>query len=176
MAIVAADIVWRLSGGAANTDPAASLGGAMGTAAGAIITPTKTFNSIFDDLSGAETAAGDVNYRCIYATNTHGTLGLTTPKLVLSANVANANDMIDVGLDLAGVNGVADTIVNEATAPDPAVTFSHACVDYANGLALSAALAASEKVAVWIRRTVTAGMGADDDENWTTEIQGDSAA
>lgn len=176
MAIVAADIVWRLSGGAGNTNPSASLGGAMSTAAGGIITPTKTFNSVFDDLSGAETAAGDVNYRCIYATNTHGTLGLTTPKLVLSANVANIKDMIDVGLDLVGVNGTADTIVNEVTAPDPAVTFSHACVDYANGLALSATLAVGQKVAIWIRRTVTAGMGADDDENWTTEIQGDSAA
>lgn len=176
MAIVLTDIVWRLSGGAGNTSPAASLGGAMGTVAGAIITPTKTFNSIFDDLSGAETAAGDVNYRCIYATNTHGTLGLTTPKLVLSTNVGNIKDMIDVGLDLVGVNGEADAIVNEATAPDPAVTFSHACVDYANGLAFSAALAAGQKAAVWIRRTVTAGMGADDDENWTMEIQGDSAA
>lgn len=176
MAIAKEDIVWRLSGGATNTDPAAALGGAMSTDAGGIITPTKTFNSVFDDLSGAETAAGDIEYRCIYATNTHGTLGLTTPKLVLSANVANVKDMIDVGLDLVGVNGTADTIADESTAPDPAVTFSHACTDYANGLALSATLGAGEKVAVWVRRTVMAGMGADDDENWTMEIQGDSAA
>lgn len=175
MAIANEDIVWRLSGGASNTDPAASLGGAMSTDAGGIITAGKTFNSILDDLSGTETAAGDIEYRCVYATNTHGTLPVVNPKLVLSTNVANVKDMIDVGLDLVGVNGTADTIADEATAPDPAVTFSHACTDYANGLALSANLAAGEKVAVWVRRTVTAGMLADDDEFWAMEIQGDSA-
>ena len=34
----------------------AALGGAMSTVAGGIITKTKTFNSIFDDISGAEAA------------------------------------------------------------------------------------------------------------------------
>lgn len=175
MAIAKEDIVWRLSGGASNTAPTASLGGAMSTVAGGIVTPTKTFNSVLDDLSGAETAAGDINYRCVYATNTHATLGLINPKLVLSVNVDNVKDMIDVGLDPVGVNGTATTIGNEATAP-AGVTFSHTCVDYANGIALSATLAAGQKVAVWVRRTVTAGMAADDDENWEMDIVGDSAA
>jgi hypothetical protein len=44
MAIAETDLVWRLSGGATNTDPAASLGGIMSADAGAIITKTKTFN------------------------------------------------------------------------------------------------------------------------------------
>ena len=175
MAIAETDLVWRLSGGASNTDPAASLGGAMSTAAGGIITKTKTFNSIFDDISGAEAAAGDVEYRCIYIHNEHATLALTSAKVWIEANVANAKDMIDIGLDLAGKDGTADTIADESTAPDPAVTFAHDCTAYASGLALGD-LAAGEGYAIWIRRTITAGMTADDDEFFTIKCQGDTAA
>jgi hypothetical protein len=176
MAIAETDLIWRLSGGATNTDPAASLGGVMSADAGAIITKTKTFNSIFDDISGAEAAAGDVEYRCIYITNVHGTLGLTTPKVWIETNTANANDMIDIGLDLAGVGATADDIADESTAPSPAVTFGHACTAYATGLALSATLAAASRAGIWIRRTITAGMTADDDEFFTLKVQGDTSA
>jgi len=175
MAIAETDLIWRLSGGASNTDPAAALGGAMSTAAGGIITKTKTFNSIFDDISGAEAAAGDVEYRCIYIHNEHATLPLTSAKVWIEANVANAKDMIDIGLDLGGKDATADTIANESTAPDPAVTFAHDCLSYATGLALGD-LAAGEGYAIWIRRTITAGMTADDDEFFTLKIQGDTAA
>jgi hypothetical protein len=177
MAIAATDLIWRLSGGAGVTDPAASLGGVMSAAAGGIITKTKTFNSIFDDISGTESAAGDIEYRCIYITNVHATLGLTTPKIYISTNVGNVADMIDIGVDLAGVDVTADTITDESTAPDPAVTFAHNCTSYATGVALSTTLTANGgRAGIWIRRTVTAGMTADDDEWWTMEIAGDSAA
>jgi len=176
MAIAETDLIFRLSGGASNTDPAAALGGAMSTAAGGIITKTKTFNSIFDDISGAEAAAGSVEYRCIYVQNANASLGLTSPKVWIDSNVGNVNDMIDIGLDLSGVGGTADTIATETEAPSPAVTFSHACTSYATGLALSGTLTASGNVAIWIRRTITAGMAADDDEAFTLKIQGDTAA
>lgn len=177
MAIAETDLVWRLSGGAGNTAPAASLGGVMSAAAGGIITKTKTFNSIFDDISGTESAAGDVEYRCIYITDIHATLGLTTPKIYISTNAGNVADMIDIGVDLAGVDVTADDITDESTAPSPAVTFAHNCTSYATGVALSATLTANGgRAGIWIRRTVTAGMTADDDEWWTMEIAGDSAA
>jgi len=177
MAIAETDLIWRLSGGAANTSAAASLGGAMSTVGGGIITKTKTFNSMFDDISGAEAAAGDVEYRGIYITNVHATLGLTTPKVWIETNAANANDMIDIGLDLAGVDATMDDIADESTAPSPAVTFGHACTTYATGLALSATLTASTgKAGIWIRRTITAAMTADDDEWFTLKVQGDTAA
>ena len=176
MAIAETDLIWRLSGGASNTSAAASLGGAMSTEAGGVITKTKTFNSIFDDISGAEAAAGSVEYRCIYVQNANASLGLTSPKVWIDSNVGNVNDMIDIGLDLSGVGGTADTIATETEAPSPAVTFSHACTSYATGLALSGTLTASGNVAIWIRRTITAGMAADDDEAFTLKIQGDTAA
>jgi hypothetical protein len=175
MVIAETDLIWRLSGGASNTSAAAALGGAMSTVAGGIITKTKTFNSIFDDISGAESAAGDIEYRCIYIHNEHATLTLSSAKVWIETNVENAKDMIDIGLDLSGKDGTADTIADESTAPDPAVTFAHDCTAYASGLALGD-LAAGEGYAIWIRRTITAGMTADDDENFTLKVQGDTAA
>jgi hypothetical protein len=178
MAIAETNLIWRLSGGATNTSAAASLGGVMSAEGAAIITKTKTFNSIFDDISGAEAAAGDIEYRCIYITNTSATTGgLTSPKVWIETNVANANDMIDIGLDLAGVDADADTVATESDAPSPAVTFAHDCLSYATGLALSAALTASGgRAGIWIRRTITTGMTADDDEFFTLKVQGDTAA
>jgi len=175
MAIAETDILYKLSGGTSNTSPAASLGLAMSTVGGGIITKTKTFNSIFDDISGAEALAGDIEYRCIYVHNNHGSLTLTSAKVWIETNTANAKDMIDIGLDLAGKNGTADDIADESTAPSPAVTFGHACTSYATGLSLGD-MAFSEKYAIWIRRTITADMTADDDEWFTLKTQGDTAA
>ena len=175
MAIAETDILYKLSGGASNTSPAAALGGAMSTVGGGIITKTKTFNSIFDDVSGAEAAAGDIEYRGIYVHNNHATLSLTTAKVWIDTNVGNANDMIDIGLATQGDNGTEDTIANESTAPSPTVTFSHACTSYATGLSLGD-LVAGHYYGIWIRRTITAAMTADDDEWWTVKVQGDTAA
>ena len=64
MAIIASDIKKRLSGGASNTAPLLSLGGIMSTT-------TEAGASIFDDVTSGEASAGDIEYRCIYALNTH---------------------------------------------------------------------------------------------------------
>jgi len=173
MAIATTDLIWRLSGGASNTDPAAALGGAMSTAGGGVITKTKTFNSIFDDVTGAEAAAGDIEYRCIYIHNEHATLTLSSAKVWIEANTTNTE--IDIGLDLAGKDGTADTIADESTAPDPAVTFAHNCTAYASGLALGD-LAAGEGYAIWIRRTIASSKVATDDDNFTIRVQGETSA
>ena len=89
MAIAETDILYKLSGGTTNTSPAASLGLAMSTQSGGIIVKTKTFNSIFDDVSGAEAAAGDIEYRCIYVHNNHGSLTLTSAKVWIETNTAD---------------------------------------------------------------------------------------
>jgi hypothetical protein len=55
MPIVASDIHFRLSGGAGNSNVNASLGGAMSSTS---ITDN-TQQNLFDDISGAESAAGE---------------------------------------------------------------------------------------------------------------------
>lgn len=162
MAIISTDIKYRLSGGAANTDPSASLGGAKSSADAPI--------GIFDDVSSAEASAGSVEYRCIYVHNAHGTLTLLGAKLWIQANTPSASTDVAVGLGSSGLNGTETAVASETTAP-AGVTFSTPSA-FASGLSLGD-LPAGQHFAVWVRRTVTAGAAATSD-SFTLRVQGDT--
>jgi hypothetical protein len=174
MAIIASDIVFRLSGGAANASQTASLGGARSTAGGAAIITTDTINNVWSDVSGAEGAAGSVKYRCIYVLNNHGSLTYTAPKIWISANTTSADDEIDIAIGSSAVNGVEQTIANEDTAPTGGVTFTHPTT-FAGGLALSD-LPFGQHRAIWIKRTVNAAAAAANANPYTLSVQGETAA
>ena len=165
MPIVTADLAYRLSGGASNTDPTLSIGGAKSTTAvnGA---------TLFDAVSSAESAAGDVEYRCYYAHNGHATLTLTSAVAWISANTPSASTTLDIGVGAAAVNGTETAITNESTAP-AGVTFSAAASKGA-GIALGD-IPAGQHRAVWVRRTINAGAGASSDTA-TLRFEGDTAA
>ena len=165
MPIINTDIQYRMSGGAANSDPAAALGGAMSSTA-------FTANSIFDDVSSAEATAGDAEYRCFYVRNGHATLTLTSAKVFIQAQTSSADTDIAIALDGVGVNGTAETVGNESTAPT-GESFSQPA-SYAAGLSLGN-LAPGDYYPVWVRRTVNAGAAAATD-TWTIRVQGDTAA
>lgn len=173
MAIQSTDIVYRLSGGAANTDKNASLGGAMSTAAGGIITPGAA-NNVWDDVSGAEAAAGDIEYRCIYVTNTHGSLTLQNSVVWIDALTTSASTEFDIALDPAavGANATASS-ADENTAPTGGtVTFTRPTTK-GGGLSIGDIPAGSKK-AIWLRRTVTAGASAASDTG-SIRVEGDTA-
>ena len=153
MSIITSDIKCLLSGGAGNTDPNAALGG--------IISVTEivddTLDNLFDDVSGAEHAAGDINYRCFYVKNNSAEIAYNV-KIYIDTNTPAADDVINIGLDLGGLDATADTIADEHTAPDPAVTFTTAD-GYANALNMGD-IPAGEKFAVWVKRIVSAGSTA----------------
>lgn len=156
MPIVASDIEVRYSGGAANTSAAAALGGAISTAGGGTV-DTAVKNDLFDDVSAAESTAGDVEYRGIYVKNNHGSLTLTDARIYMSADSSNVNDTVDLALADEAVSTTIETIADESTAP-VGPTFSHPTT-YAGGLALnsSTGLAAGAYKGVWVRRTIGAG-------------------
>jgi len=174
MAILDSDIQFRLSGGAGNTDPNASIGGVMSSEPWT----GGTLHDLFDAISGDENAASDVEYRCIYVRNGHATLTWgPNIKAWFSAVTAGGADLA-MGLDLAGVGngsttGVADTIADENTAPSPAVTFS-APTSKATGLA-PANVPAGNAFALWIRRTAT-NSAAQSNDGATIQVQGDTPA
>ena len=62
MAIIASELHYRHSGGAGNSDPDASIGGAMSSTQ---ITDDSD-NNLFDDVTGDEASSGDTEYRGIY--------------------------------------------------------------------------------------------------------------
>jgi hypothetical protein len=149
--IVAADIQYRLSGGAANSDPNASLGGAKSS----VQITDNVDNNLFDDVTGAEHTAGDTEYRALYVHNNHGSLTLTSAVVWIQSDTSGADSDLSIAVGTAAVNGTEQTVANESTAPT-GVTWSDAAVSRATGLALGDIPAGQHK-AVWLRRTITAG-------------------
>jgi hypothetical protein len=110
MAIASSDIHYRLSGGSSNSDPNASLGGAKSTT-------TDAASTIFDDVSGAESAAGDTEYRGLCLSNEHGSLTWQSVKIWISTDTPSADTDADVALAAEAVNTQMASIANENTAP-----------------------------------------------------------
>jgi hypothetical protein len=153
------DIEFRLSGGAANATPGASTGGVMSSVEAVTAT-------LFDAVSGAEALAGDVEYRCIYLTNT-GTVAANAASIWVQLNTPSAGTTIAIALDGAGLNATAETEADESTAPT-GETFTSP-TSAADGLSLGT-LAPDDYIAVWIRRTVTAGAAALASDTFTLRV------
>lgn len=167
MAISSSDIKFYYSGGSANTSASLSLGGSISNTE---IT-SSTLNNLFDDVSGDESAAGDVEYRCLFVKNTHSTLTWQTVKTWIESNTAGL-DSVDIGLDAASGTPAA-TIADESTAPS-GVTFS-APTSKSGGLSIGNVSPGGCK-AIWIRRTVPAGCGAYNNNAFIIKVEGDTAA
>lgn len=162
MAIVSTDIKYKLSGGASNSDPKLSLGGAKSSA--------DVPSGIFDDVSSAEASAGAVEYRCVYVHNNHGTLSLIGAKLWIQSNTPSGDTDIAVGIGSSGLNATEQTVASETTAPT-GVSFSTPSA-FASGLTLGD-VPAGQHFPIWVRRTVTAGAVAAAD-TFTLRVQGDT--
>lgn len=172
MPIVSGDIQFRLSGGGANSNPNASLGGVMSSTAWA----GGALHDLFDLITGDENAASDVEYRCVYVRNGHATLTWEAVKAWLTAAVAGGANL-EIGLDPAGAGngsttGVAAVAADENTAP-AGVTFS-APSTKATGLSIGN-LTAGQAAAIWFRRSATNSAPLDDD-GATLNVEGDTAA
>lgn len=165
MAVALSDLDWRLSGGASNLDPAAALGGAMSFAE----VVSGIIGGLFDDVSTAEATAGDVEYRCLYIYNRNAADSLTATVVWIEAQTSSASTSLDIGLDPAGVGGVATTIANEGTAP-AGVVFSAPATAGA-GLAIGT-LGPEQGCAVWLRRTVNAAAVATSLDQAQIRVQG----
>ena len=161
MAIISTDIKYRLSGGASNTDPAASLGG---------VKSSTDASNYFDDVSSAEASAGDTEYRCVYVHNNHGSLTLIGAKVWIQANTPSGDTDVAIGLGTSAVNGTEQTVVDESTAPT-GVTFSQPTT-FAGGLSIGGIPFGQHK-AVWVRRVVNSGAAAYAD-SFTLRVQGDT--
>jgi hypothetical protein len=180
MAITATDILFKLSiltGTAGNqnaqADPNASLGKYISTTQ---ITDA-TDNNLFDDISGDENAASDVEYRCFFVHNNHATLTWTTVVAWLSAEVSGGAS-VAISIDTTAASAIgsataqAKQVADESTAP-ATQTFSSPTTKAA-GLAIGD-LAPGQCRAIWVRRTAanTAALNAD---GVTIRCEGDTAA
>ena len=145
MAIVSGDIAYRLSGGASNSDPSLSIGGVKSSVSAG--------SNLFDALTSAEAAAGDIEYRCFYIHNAHATLTMLSARSFIPTNTSSPDTILEIGVGVAAVNGTETPVANESAAP-AGVTFSSP-TDYASGVALGD-IPPGQHRSVWLRRTVTA--------------------
>lgn len=169
MAITAADIKFYLSGGGSNTDPNASIGGAISSTE----VVDASLHNLFDVVSGAESSAGDTEYRCIYIKNTHGSLTLQNAVLWLLSNTPSTDSVIAIALAGEGDNGTAETPADENTAP-AGESFTSPSTK-GSGLSLGN-LAAGHYYPIWIRRTISASATAYNTDNAVLKVEGETAA
>lgn len=169
MPISATNIGEYFSGGASNTDPNASLGGAISSTE---LTDNTTHN-LWDVVSSAESSSGDTEYRCIYVKNEHGSLTLQSAKVWINTQTPSSSTSVDIGLGTAAVNATEQTVPNEQTAPG-SVTFGPAAGE---GSALSIGnIPAGQYKSIWIRRTINSGATAANDDSYELGYSGDTAA
>lgn len=165
MAIASSDIKFYLSGGAANSDPAASIGGA--------ISSTLAGTNIFANVSSADATSGKTYYRCVYIKNTHGTLTLENAKVYIQSNTPSTTTAITMALDGVGINATAEgPKADQYTAPS-GETFSSP----SSGSPLSLGnIPAGQYYAIWIKLVVDASSPAYANDGFTIRVAGDTAA
>lgn len=165
---MAASLVWRLTGGASNSDPDASIGGVMSSNA---LSET-ALNNLFDDVSASEASAGDTEYRAVDLYNA-GDATATDVDVWFSSQTSSSGTVAAIGEDATNNPHASDanleTVANEGTAPaSPTVTFSEAT----EGSPLSLDdIPAGQAARLWIRRTVSAGAGNTFNDSMTLRAQ-----
>jgi len=169
MPIIATDIKFYLSGGGANADVNASLGGAISS----VEISSAVAHNLFDQVSDGETSLGDIEYRCIYVKNEHATLTLQASKAFIPTNTPSGDTSSDIGLGTSAINATEQTVADEDTAP-ATVTFS-APANQGAGL-LIGDLAPGETKAIWVRRTINTAAAAYNSDGATVSVGGATAA
>jgi len=136
MPITSSNIKFYLSGGAGNTNVNASIGGAIAGSTSTYEVDDDQLHNLFDKTLGTESTAGDIEHRCIYVKNTHGSLELELAKIWISTNTGTPANVITIARDVIGKNGTAETETDENNAPTNAgTTFSNPTA-YSGGLSL----------------------------------------
>ena len=167
--IATTDIDFHLSGGAANSDPDASLGGAISN--NQIV--DAALHNLFDVVSGDESSTGDIEYRCLYIKNAHGSLTMQNTKIWVQSESGSADSDELIGLGTSAIGATEQTIANEAATP-VGVSFSQANLE-AGSLVIGDIAPGSHK-AIWIRRDIAAAAAAANNDSSTIRVKCESAA
>jgi len=179
MAIATSDIVLRLSttAGSAGDSTASTAAASLGKYVSSTVWAAGT-NSLFDDITGAENAANDVEYRCIFVLNNHATLTMLSTVAYISSEVSGGAS-VALAADSTAISAKGSstaqalTVADENTAPAGPLTYSSPTA-VGTGIALGDIPAGSVK-AVWVRRTA-ANSAALDSDGFTLGIGCDTAA
>jgi len=166
MPISSSELKLYLSGGAANSDPNAALGGAVSS----VEIVDATIHNLFDKVNASEGDAGDTEYRAFYVKNTHGALTLSNAYIYIETNSPSPDSAITISV-ATETGSPIQTIANENTAPS---TQTFVTADgFANQLSLGN-LAAGAVKGVWIKRVISASADAYSSDNVVIAIGGET--
>lgn len=146
-----------------------SLGGAINTSL-AITDNIKA--NLFDTVTATESTSGESEFRCIYLKNISTRSILSNPKVWLVNDSVSSYSTIAIGVGTSAINGTEQTVATEETAPS-GVTFT-TLTGLTNALSLGSTISFGSHKAIWIRRTIAAGSGAYDSDNFTIAMGGDT--
>ena len=100
MPIVSGNLDKLLTGGASNTDPNLSLGGAPSTTE--LVNNSK--NNLFNLVSAQEAEDGMTDYRCEALKNTHASLTYKAAKVWIRQNTTSGDTAVEIGASAQGIN------------------------------------------------------------------------
>lgn len=147
---MAATLVLRLTGGASNSDPNASLGGVRSSNA---ISAT-AMNNLFDNVSPDEASAGDTEYRALDLYNS-GDATATNVVMFFDPNSSSADTALTVATEASPIDSTT-SIADESTAPAGSPTYTAPTSGAKKSLP---DIAAGSACRLWLKRVVTAAAG-----------------
>ena len=161
---MSADLEYRLTGGAANSDPDASLGGLMSS----VLVSSTPMNNIFDNVLPEEAiqSVGYDDYRAIDIYN-DGDATAESVNIWVGTPTPSTDSHLEIGYDTSTKDGSnpgstshtsswnGETIANEDTAPaSPSVSF---VARYVSSELVLPDIPASEAIRVWFKRVIQGG-------------------
>lgn len=183
MPIASSDLQVRLStkSGAAGDSTTSTPNASLGKYVSTTTLTDNTVQNLFDNVTGDENAASDVEYRCIFVLNNHATLTWQAVKVWIFSEVSGgASAALALDNIAASAKGSASAqaaeIADEGTAPTGVGSFfAGTAIDTkAEGLSVGD-LAPGQVRAIWVRRTA-ANSGALNSDGLTIRAEGDTAA
>lgn len=177
MPVSSADVKVKFStkAGAAGNATAGTASGSLGKYISTTEITDSVLNNLFDDVSGDENAASDVEYRCVFIHNAHATISFDNVRVYLVSEVAGGAATA-IGIDPTAASPIGQAgaqaveIADENAAP-AGVAFTSP-VDLASAINLGNIPAGSCR-AFWVRRTA-ANTAALANDGVTLRINGQS--
>jgi hypothetical protein len=132
-----------------------------------------TLHDLFDKVESIEALDGAIDYRCVYVSNVHSSITLTSALVYISNQTPSIDTSIFIGVGTSIVGGVEQGIADELTPPN-GVTFSNV-IGVENGLVLGNIPATSHK-AIWFKRVTSPAASAYSTDGFTIAVKGDTIA
>ena len=162
MTIAADQLQFFLSGGAINTDPNYSIGGAISSAP-----VLGVLNNLFRDVNSDEASLGRTDYRCVYIKNTSSSASLYEAEVYVFSQSSGGSNVV-IGISPSPVGTTAPLLAVDTLNPS-GVAFQETSPSSRISIGT---IGPNSAVPVWIKRTTSAGTSFKELDNFVLKITG----